>query len=229
MTKSRILIAVAAVGVFLAIATAAFADHSWNGYHWPDDNLQLTVVDKTSSNLFDIPAAVKEWADEGTPIQPGMASGNQGDVDVVVKRMNANWLGVARISVDENGHIQAGRVELNRLYLNSLSAVEWDQVVCQEIGHILGLDHNRNITGTDADNDPESCMNDQATLGSATSPNQHDTDQLNAIYDGHVDVADGGGDTGDGGSGACPPAKEAKGKCSGSSAQWITVHARPAP
>src|SRR3970040_1280684 len=108
----KVMVAAAAAAVLFIAVTAASADHAWNGYHWRSDNRAPTVADKTSSTAFDVPAAVAEWRNLGTPIAPQMTSGGA-DVEVVVKRMNANWLGVARISVDSTGHIQAGRVELN--------------------------------------------------------------------------------------------------------------------
>lgn len=213
----KLLATAIAFGAILAVATVASADHSWNGYHWPSDHLAPTVVDNTSSSAFDVTAAVAEWAALGTPIQPQMAASN-GDVDVVVKRMNANWLGVARISVDSADHIQAGRVELNRLYLNSLTFDEWDHVVCQELGHIWGLDHNFDgATGGSPDN---TCMNSSLHLGEYPSPNVHDAEQLNTIYD-HAD-APSGGDTG--GGGACPPGNPNHPKCNAASASWITIH-----
>lgn len=214
----KLLTLIVAATVMLALSTVASADHSWNNYHWPSHNLAPTVVDQTSSPLFDITSAVAEWRDLGTPIAPQMAS-SDGDVEVVLKRMNANWLGVARISVDSAGHIQAGRVELNRLYLNSLTFDEWDHVVCQELGHIWGLDHNHD--GPEGGSPDDTCMNSALHLGEFTAPNVHDAEQLNTIYD-HTD--DGGdGDTGSGG-GTCPPGNPNHPKCSSSAGSWITIH-----
>lgn len=217
----KVLALTIAVVAVLAVAASASANHSWNDYHWPDNKLGLTVVDKTSSSLFDVPAAVAEWRDLDTPIAPQMTSG-KGDVDVVVKRMNANWLGVARISVDSAGHIQAGRVELNRLYLNSLTFDEWDHVVCQELGHIWGLDHN--FDGAAGGSPDDTCMNSSLYLGDYPAPNSHDAEQLNAIY-GHTDAVDGGGDDGGGGGGGgCPPGNPNHPKCNASAGSWITIH-----
>lgn len=213
----KALVAAVTIAALLTVVTVASADHSWNGYHWPSDNLSPTVVDKTSSSAFDIPAAVAEWRDLGTPIAPQMSAGG-GDVDVVLKRMNANWLGVARISVDSAGHIQAGRVELNQLYLNSLTFDEWDHVVCQELGHIWGLDHN--FDGATGGTPDDTCMNSSLHLGEYTSPNGHDADQLKLIYS-HTDATGGGGD---GGGGGCPPGKPDHPKCTGANGVWITVH-----
>lgn len=221
--KKLLALTIAVVAVLTLVATAS-ADHSWNGYHWPSDNLGPTVVDKTSGPLFDITSAVAEWRNLATPIAPQMASSGSGDVTVVVKRMNANWLGVARISVDSAGHIQAGKVELNRLYLNSLTFDEWDHVVCQELGHIWGLDHN--FDGSSGGSPDDTCMNSSLHLGEFTAPNVHDAEQLNAIY-GHTDAVSGGGDDG-GGGGGCPPGKPDHPKCNASAGSWITIHVFPA-
>ncbi len=226
--KKLLALTIAVVAVLTLVATAS-ADNAWNGYHWSSDKLSPTVNDKTSGSLFDVPAAVAEWSGLGTPITPVMTSG-KGDVDVVVKRMNANWLGVAKISVDSAGHIQAGRVELNRLYLNSLTFDEWDHVVCQELGHIWGLHHN--FDGPSGGTPDETCMNSSFYLGDYPWPNSHDAVQLNAIY-GHTDGGDGGGDGGDGGGGGgggggCPPGNPEHPKCGASAGSWITVHVFPA-
>ena len=208
-----------AVAAMLTLVATASADHAWSNYHWPDNNLAPTVVDKTSSSLFDVPAAVAEWNDLGTPIAPQMTTGN-GDVNVVVKRMNANWLGVARISIDSSGHIQAGKVELNRLYLNSLTFDEWDHVVCQELGHIWALDHN--FDGPSGGSPDDTCMNSSLHLGEFPAPNVHDAEQLTAIY-GHTDAV-GGEEPDGGGGGGCPPGNPNHPKCNASTGSWITIH-----
>jgi hypothetical protein len=215
---NRLPVLVIAVIAVAGLVSVASANHAWNGYHWPGDKLAPTVIDRTPGSAFDVPAAVAEWRDLGTPIAPQMTSGSA-DVEVVVKRMNANWLGLARISVDGAGHIQAGRVELNRLYLNSLTLDEWDHVVCQELGHIWGLDHN--YDGDDGGSPDDTCMNSSAHLGEYPSPNSHDVEQLNAIYD-HIDDVGGGGDSGGGGN--CPPGNPNHPRCSASAASWITIH-----
>ena len=89
--------------------------------------------------------------------------------------------------------------------LSYYNTYDWRQgVVCQELGHILGLDHQDD----DFNNEPLfSCMDYQDPL--FPNPNQHDYDQLQTIY-AHTDsynsyVTSGGG----GGGGTCkaPPGK----------------------
>jgi hypothetical protein len=224
----RILAATVALAVLLTAVSVASADHSWNGYHWEKtgDTVSPTVVDKTSSNLWDSPnadvgEAVAEWADFNDFIQPTLTTAKKGDI-TVTEAFSPFWLGLARIFIDDNGHITKGEVKLNTRLLNSYPAAAADHVLCQEIGHVLGLGHNRDETGIDADNDPETCMNDQV-LG-FPAPNQHDTDQLNLIYSHtHTDAPDGGGDEGGGGGPPCDK-NPTHPNCIPANGHWVTVH-----
>lgn len=202
ISRPAVALAVAAATLF-AVVTIAGADHSWNGYHWPSDKLAPTVVSKTSSSLYDVPAAVAEWANLGTPISPTLVGGRKGDI-AVSEGFSPFWLGLARVFV-EGGHITSAEVKLNTRLLKSYGAAVADHVLCQELGHVLGLDHNRDgAIGGSPDN---SCMNDQGHLGQYSAPNGHDIEQLNAIYS-HLDSA-----------GGANPAS-----APGGNGVWITVH-----
>ena len=222
MRKSLIVAVVSLVGL-LAIATVASADHAWSVYHFPSDNLNPTVVDKTSSSLYDVPAGVQEWADLGTPIQPQITNANKGDI-TVTESFSPFWLGLARIFIDGD-HITRGEVKLNTKLLDDYPAGAADHVLCQEIGHVLGLDHNRD--GAQGGSPDDSCMNDQVSLFATqyTSPNSHDTGQLNANYS-HVDPSADGDDGEGGGGGNCPPGNPSHPNCNPSEAsgRWVTVH-----
>jgi hypothetical protein len=218
MIKKILLIAVALAALLTAV-TVASADHAWSTYHWPSDNLSLTVIDKTSSSLYDVPAGVAEWANLGTPIQPTPTTAKKGDISVR-EGFSQSWLGIATIFLD-GGHITKGEVKLNTRYLEYYEANGYpgiaDHVLCQEIGHVLGLGHNRTETDT--------CMNDQAFIGAAlTSPNNHDTAQLNIIYDGHTDTG-GTTETDNGG----PPCSKNPTHPNCVSGFWITVDIFPLP
>ena len=215
----KILAAAVALAVLLTAVTVASADHSWSVYHWSSDNLSPTVVDKTTSSLYGVPAGVTEWANLSTPIQPTLTPAKKGDISVR-EGFSQTWLGIATIFLD-GGHITKGEVKLNTRYLEYYEANGYpgiaDHVLCQELGHVLALGHNRTETDT--------CMNDQEFVGAdLKSPNLHDADQLNiTIYDGHTD-ATGGGEEKGGGGGGC---KGGPKKCG--QGVWITVHVFPLP
>ena len=48
--RKLIVVVMAAMASVLTLGVV-LASHSWNGYHWPGDNLSPTVADRTSSNL----------------------------------------------------------------------------------------------------------------------------------------------------------------------------------
>ncbi len=98
---------------------------------------------------------------------------------------NNGWLGIATIWANGD-HITQGTVKMNDTYFASAkyNTPAWRQfVMCQEIGHTFGLDHqdenfaNANLgTCMDYTNDPSTNMH----------PNAHDYEMLKAIYN-HLD------------------------------------------
>jgi len=125
------------------MAPTAHACNSWNGYHWASDKLQPTVKDSTSSPLYDVPAGVAEWADLGTLIQPQMSNAKKANIKVS-EGYSVFWLGIATITID-GGHITKGDVKLNTKLLEGYGSAAADHVLCQEVGHVLGLDHQKVI------------------------------------------------------------------------------------
>ena len=92
------------------------------------------------------------------------------------------WLGLASINLTGGVHITQGSAKMNDSYFNSSSYNETNrsQVMCQEIGHTFGLDH-QSTSGADLN----TCM-DYANALDNPSPNQHDYDELVTIYS-HLD------------------------------------------
>ena len=221
IARLRVIAAVASVFVLLA-SSPALAIHSWSVYHFPSDNLTPMVTGETS--LADVGDVVADWAGLGTKFQPAHAASGTGDIKVVAKRGNPNWIGLAQIKIDSAGHILEGKVTLNSAYANynngNGTANIWKHVLCQEVGHILGLQHDGGDT----------CMNDAfETLGMYTGPDIHDAEQLNLIYGDHVDVAGGTSDPDDGAGGPdCNKNANAK-KCRTGAGQWITLHVLSMP
>ena len=228
--RIRLVGALAAVAALLLVSSVALASHQWSNYHWPSDNPTLEYDDATTGT-FEIPGHVGDWNNAlstgvsgPTDVSLEDALGGAFDVEITEGRLRGIWLGVASILVETaTGHILEGKVTLNTPKF-SLSADEWAHVACQEIGHILGLDHNRGALDT--------CMNDRATLGSALTPNQHDADELAAMY-GHADAPttppepDPEPDPGPGPGDFCDNHPDHK-KCN-PEAKWVTVHTFPAP
>jgi hypothetical protein len=218
---SRLRVVAAMCAAFVLLASApALATHSWNGYHFPSGDLSPTVTGETS--LASVPGVVDDWAGLRTAIQPVYAASGRGDIKVVAKRGNVNWIGMAQIKL-VGGHIVEGKVTLNSFYANYDNGTGtnniWSHVLCQELGHILGLSHDGN----------ETCMNDTFTeLGLYPTPGisdpAHDDDQLNIIYDGHTDGTGDTSDPDDGGGGPdCSKNTNAK-KCRAGAGEWITLH-----
>ena len=195
-----------AVAVMLSVgtfATIAYASHSWSVYHWARTlnpfNLKLgdNVGTAWDSHLV---AASGDWSASSeldTSVVAGASKRNcgsvNGRVEVCNKRYGNNgWLGVASIWVSD-GHITQGTVKLNDTYFNTAkyNTPAWRQfVMCQEVGHTFGLDHqdedfsNANLgTCMDYTNDPDGTL-----LGQLDNqhPNAHDYDQLGLIY-AHLD------------------------------------------
>jgi hypothetical protein len=108
-----------------------------------------------------------------------------GTVQVCNKKYGANgWLGLAQIWVS-GSHIVKGTAKLNDSYFNNSpynTPVLRQFVMCQEVGHTLGLDHQ-----VDPDTDT-SCMETTSAKSTNQHPNQHDYDQLAAIYASHLDA-----------------------------------------
>lgn len=185
------------VVLFLALPVLVFANHSWGGYHWARTANPFTL--KTGDNLTSawkpfLATTTSDWSQSTVldmTVVPGQAKANcrptAGRVEVCNKAYGNNgWLGIAQIWV--NGlHITQGTTKLNDTYFVSpkYNTTAWKNLVmCQEVGHTLGLDHqdevfdNPNLgTCMDYTNDPTTNQH----------PNAHDYDELASIYS-HLDT-----------------------------------------
>lgn len=185
-------------GSVVAVPTTAGASHSWGGYHWArtanpftlklgdnvgsawDPILRTTATDWTASTVLDTTVVAGST-------KPKNCRATAGRVQVCNSKYGNNgWLGIAQIWITGGVHITQGTVKLNDTYFNTprYNTTAWRNLVsCQEVGHTLGLDHqdeafdNANL-GT--------CMDYTNSPSSNQHPNQHDYDQLVAIYD-HAD------------------------------------------
>lgn len=198
--KIKMLIATALTS-FLAIilfATDAFASHSWGGYHWARAQSPFTLkLGDNVSAVWDqyLVTASTDWSESSvldTSIVAGASRKNcrptAGRVEICnAKYGNNGWLGIAQIWITNGEHITQGTVKMNDTYFSTAkyNTPAWRQLVlCQEIGHTFGLDHQ----DEDFANLPlGSCMDYSNDPILNQHPNIHDYEQLEAIY-AHLDA-----------------------------------------
>ncbi len=197
MMKKRLAVGIVMVAGLMTAVPSAVATHSWGGYHWGrtqnpfplqlgdnvtqawDGYLATTSTDWSTSTVLD------------TVIVTGRTDGRKcrattGRVEVCNASYGPNgWLGVASISIS-GSHITAGTVKVNDTYFSTTAynTPAWKNLVmCQEVGHALGLDHQDVIF-----NNPNlnTCMDYTNSPDTNQHPNAHDYDQLVSIY-GHPD------------------------------------------
>lgn len=226
MQKIRLFLYVAVCLMLTALVPlTANASHSWGKNHW-----DLSTADteaeplKLGDNLTTLPwtdslnAASDDWNDSvlKTEVTAGMNSDPM-NCEPTLDRVEAcnaeygdnGWLGIAQIWVyrGRSSHIAQGVVMFNDTYFNfsPYNSQPWrDFVMCQEVGHTLGLDHqdenfsNPNLgTCMDYTSDPDGTISDPDQLDNRY-PNQHDYDEMMAIY-AHLNETDSGGGPGKGG------------------------------
>lgn len=184
--------------VVLMAGTSVSANHSWGTYHWARmaSPLTLNLGDNVGATWDSYLAlASSDWS-VSTVLDTSVVAGKAGNARTcrsVVGRVevcnyrygNNGWLGVAQIWIS-GSHITKGTVRLNDTYFNTTTYNKpaWRQfVMCQEIGHTFGLDHqDENF------NNPNlgTCMDYTSDPLTNQHPNAHDYEQLLAIY-AHLD------------------------------------------
>lgn len=200
--RSRLLtfLAITALGagpVLVSPTAPAEASHSWAGYHWGRTSTPFTLrLGDNVSSAWDsyLRTTSSDWSAStvlDTIVVTGGSSAKRcaatvGRIEVCSSGYGRNgWLGIASIWAS-GGHITQATVKMNDTYFNTASynTPAWrNLVMCQEVGHTFGLDHqdedfsNANL-GT--------CMDYTNNPSSNQKPNQHDYDQLMSIY-GHLD------------------------------------------
>lgn len=189
---------------FFFLTSDVQANHSWGGYHWArlSNPFTLKLGDDLSSSWDSyLRTTSGDWSVSSvldTTIAPGRTTAKRcrptnGRVEVCNNRYGNNgWLGLAQIWVSDN-HITQGVTKVNDTYFNRVqyNTPAWKNLVmCQEVGHTLGLDHqdenfsNTNLgTCMDYTDDPSGLLKSQLDN---EHPNAHDYEELEIIY-AHLD------------------------------------------
>lgn len=181
----------------LVLPSQSFASHSWGGYHWARTANPFTLqLGDNLASAWDpyIGTTSTDWS-VSTVLDTNVVSGNRnpksckatsGRVEVCnAKYGNNGWLGLAQIWT-YGLHITQGVVKVNDTYFTTprYNTPAWKNLVmCQEVGHTLGLDHqDENFTNSPLG----SCMDYTSDPTPNQHPNQHDYDELALIYE-HLD------------------------------------------
>lgn len=173
------------------------ASHSWGDYHWArtSNPFALKLGDNLTSNWDPYLATTSSDWSVSTVLDTSIVAGGSnvkrcnptsGRVEVCNSKYGSNgWLGIAQVWVS-GSHITQAVTKINDTYFikPAYNTPAWKNLVmCQEVGHVFGLDHqdenfsNSNLgTCMDYSNDPSTNQH----------PNTHDYDQLVAMYT-HLD------------------------------------------
>jgi hypothetical protein len=188
--------------LFGTLAATAGANHSWNGYHWArtTDSFTLKLGDNVSGPWDAmLVKASSDWSQQQTVLDTQIVAGGtrakscrptSGRVEVCsANYRNTGWLGVAQIWITADGHIVQGTVKNNDYYFGSSSytynnTAEMQHVICQEIGHTFGLDH-QDESGISLNTCMDYYHNTSASDTKSTTPNAHDYAELQEIYTHH--------------------------------------------
>ncbi len=215
------VLVVAGLVLFLGMfVTVAIANHSWGKYHWnisTDESIAnpLELGDNLTTLAWgnSLDGASDDWnlSVLKNQVVAGANNANCGPTSGRVEICNGEygnngWLGIASIwaTRGRSSHIVQGVVKVNDTYFNTpkYNTQAWRNfVMCQEVGHEFGLDHqdenfyNTNLgTCMDYTNDPDGTLYGQPDN---QYPNQHDYDEMTDIY-AHLNSTESGGGPGNG-------------------------------
>ncbi len=197
MKKYTFLIGASAL--VLSLSSVAYASHSWGGYHWARTSnpltLQLGNGVKTAAWLTALNTASTDWSLSSvlntsvvaSAVNPKNCKPTNGRVEVCNSKYGNNgWLGIAQVWITGGEHITQGTVKLNDTYFNTAkyNTPAWRALVmCQEIGHTFGLDHqDENFNNANLG----TCMDYTSDPSANQHPNAHDYEELETIY-AHLD------------------------------------------
>ena len=191
------LVVCAALIAMLAPLAPARAQHSWSGYHWARtaNPFTLKVVDSVNGRWEGLLDEVTQAWSESDVLDTVIVAGQSDPLTQVLcnpqigtaRACNFNygpnfWFGLATVWLDRS-HITRGAVQVNDFYFTGSYANDTARahVLCQELGHVLGLTHHKKTSCMD---DTNSTLN----LESHRGPNGHDLNMLATIYS-HTDAS----------------------------------------
>jgi hypothetical protein len=189
------------------IIRSADAYNAWRNFHWArtsnpftltvgdnvssgwDSYLKTAALDWTQSKVLDIALAFGKTNNTLGYYTPRFCKATKGRVEVCSHKYGSTgWLGVASVWTSSGGHITAGTVKMNDSYFSQskYNTPEWKNLVmCQEIGHTLGLAHqDENISNANLG----SCMDYTSRPATNQHPNAMDYSTLEYLYK-HLDSA----------------------------------------
>lgn len=181
------------IGLLFLTSTNVSASHSWGNYHWARTNnpFDLNLGDNLASNWDSYLATTSaDWSISSVLdthsitglSNPKNCRPTNGRVEVCNSKYGNNgWLGVAQIWISGD-HITQATTKVNDTYFSrgTYNTPIWrNLVMCQEVGHTLGLDHQDEIFDNPNLN---TCMDYTNNPDSNQHPNSHDYEELEIIY-----------------------------------------------
>lgn len=181
-----------------ALPAVSHATHSWGGYHWASTTRPVALMlgdNMTADWSSYLHQASADW-DAGAQdaftnsVVTGTSNKRCAAVTGTTQVCNGaygtnGWLGLATISITGT-HITKGTAKMNDTYFQTATYNNPNEklhVVCQEVAHTFGLDH-QSVDGSSLDTcmDYFSNTGANATSTLSTQPNAHDFEELDTIY-----------------------------------------------
>ena len=200
LTVNKKILIASAIILFLGVfAAVAYANNSWSKYHWDKSTAEstlnpLVLGDNLTTTAWhsSLSGASSDW--NASVLKNQAVAGTNTNCDPVLGQVEVcndaygtnGWLGIAQVWVyrGKDGHIAQALVKMNDTYFTgSRDTSAWrNMVMCQEVGHTYGLDHqDENFDNANLN----TCMDYTSNPDSNQHPNQHDYDELAAKY-GHL-------------------------------------------
>lgn len=198
MSKSTIVRVGLSLTMAIGIVASLSADHAWGNYHWARQSNPFTLqVGDNVSSAWDtvLDTAIEDWTSSSVldlvkvagSTKPRTCKPKAGRIEVCNATYGNNgWLGIAQIWITGGVHITQAITKVNDTYYNTATynTTAWRRLVmCQEIGHDFGLDHQDEEFGNANLN---TCMDYTSDPEDNQHPNAHDYYQLEQIY-AHLD------------------------------------------